>query len=150
MVVKFCSVLFCLPFTFSSGKCNYILFTELLWPGDSDKTFRSNQAAITSVLICLKHTVEASYCPFLMLIVKQESYECQFLVFGLTWLGIEFRSTILVADALSPPLPVGLFIFPKFFYILQGRIICKFEKLRFCRWSVRYWNGKLGFDSWSS
>ena len=40
--------------------CNYILFTKLPWPGDSEGTFRSSSQAAT----CLPHTAEASHCLF--------------------------------------------------------------------------------------
>ena len=42
--------------------CNYILFTKLPWPGDSEVTFRSSGQAAPPT--CLPHTVEASHCPF--------------------------------------------------------------------------------------
>ena len=42
-------------------KCNYILFTNLPWPGDSEETFRSLSQAAT----CLPHMVEASHCPLI-------------------------------------------------------------------------------------
>ena len=29
------------------SNCNYILFTKLHWPGDSEKTFRSSSQAVT-------------------------------------------------------------------------------------------------------
>ena len=41
--------------------CNYTLFAELPWPGDSEETFRSSSQAATT---CLPHTVEASHCLF--------------------------------------------------------------------------------------
>ena len=37
--------------------CNYILFTKLHWPGDSEGSFRSSSQAAT----CLPHTAEASH-----------------------------------------------------------------------------------------
>ena len=40
--------------------CNYILFTKLPWPGDSEGTFWSSSQAAT----CLPHTAEASHSPF--------------------------------------------------------------------------------------
>ena len=39
--------------------CNYILFTKLTWPGDSDGNFRSLSQAATY----LPHAVETSHCP---------------------------------------------------------------------------------------
>ena len=45
------------------------------WPEDSEETFRSS----SQTAICLPHTVEASYGAFLLLNVKQESCEDQFL-----------------------------------------------------------------------
>ena len=51
---------FQLPVRFNQAISNYIFFTKLPWPGDSEGTFRSLSQAAT----CLPHTVEASHCPF--------------------------------------------------------------------------------------
>ena len=40
----FCKILMFLP---SNCNCNYILFTKLTWPGDSEMTFRSSSQAAT-------------------------------------------------------------------------------------------------------
>ena len=42
--------------------CNYILFTKLPWPGDSEGTFRSLSQAAT----CLPHTVEGLHTVLLI------------------------------------------------------------------------------------
>ena len=65
----------------TSVRCRQILplglFTELPWPEDSERAFRSSIQAVT----CLPFKVETSNCPFLLLKmnVKQKSYEFQFL-----------------------------------------------------------------------
>ena len=76
---------------------NYVLFTKFSWPGDSEGTFRSSSQAAT----CLLHTAKVSHCLFLLLTVKQGSFEYQFFVFSLTRPGIELESTISAADTLS-------------------------------------------------
>ena len=92
---------------------NYILFTKLPWPGDSEGTFRSSSQAATCPPVYHTrrrlHTVPliaerqaGKLCgTYQLLNVKQGSCEYQFLVFGLTRPGIEPKSTALVADALS-------------------------------------------------
>ena len=85
--------------------CNYILFTKLPWPGDSEGTFwYSSQAAtcppvyhtrlrLHTVLFNAERQAGKLWIPI-------------FIVFGLTQLGIEPESTASVADALSiRPLP---------------------------------------------
>ena len=91
--------------------CNYILFTKLPWPGDSERTFRSSSQAATCPSVYHTqwrlHTV-----PFIA--------ECQagklripiFIVFGLTRPGIEPVSTASVADALSTRPLIGEMIRP--------------------------------------
>ena len=77
---------------FNYCNCNYILFTKLDWPGDSEETFRSSSQVAT----CLPHTVAISHRPVSFLNVKQRDCEPIFIVFGLTQPKI-----VSVADALS-------------------------------------------------
>ena len=58
-------------------------------------TLQSLSQTATSLL----QTVEALFCIFQLLNVKQESIEYQLLVFGLTRQGIEPESTVSVANA---------------------------------------------------
>ena len=72
------------------------LFTKLLWPGDSEGTFRSSSQAAT----CLPHTANASNCLF---IAERQAEKLLIPVFCL-WFnpeGIKLRFTASVADALS-------------------------------------------------
>ena len=80
--------------------CNYILFTKLPWPGDSEVTFRSSsQAAACPPVYHTRwrlHTVP--------LIAERQAGKLWipiFIVFGLTRPGIEPESAASVADALS-------------------------------------------------
>ena len=86
--------------------CNYILFTNLPWPGDSEGIFRSSSQAAT--------------CPFVYhtrwrlhsvpLIAERQAGKLLipiFIVFGLTRPGIEPESTASVADALSTRPEIG-------------------------------------------
>ena len=80
--------------------CNYILFTKLPWPGDSEGTFRSSSQAATCPSVYHTrwrlHTVP--------LIAERQAGKLWipiFIVFGLTRPGIEPVSTASVADALS-------------------------------------------------
>ena len=80
-----------------------ILFTKLLWPGDSElgTLIRSSSQAITCpVPTCLPHTVEALHCPFLWLNVKKESWNTNFYSCWLTRPEITPYSTVSVADVL--------------------------------------------------
>ena len=75
-------------------------FTKLSWSGDSEETFWSSIQAATCPFVFYKrrrlHTL-----PFLMLNVKQELCEYQFvIVVGLTRPGIELEFTVSIADAL--------------------------------------------------
>ena len=80
--------------------CNYILFTKLPWPGDSEVTFRSSSQAATCPSVYLTrrrlHTT-------LLIAERQEGklWIPIFIVFGLTRPGIEPESTASVAYALS-------------------------------------------------
>ena len=75
---------------------NNILFTKLLWSGDSERTFRSSSQAAT---YHLSITHGGSFTlSLLALNVKQGSYEYQFLYFGLTRPGIEPESNVSEAD----------------------------------------------------
>ena len=80
--------------------CNYILFTKLPWPGDSEGTFRSSSQAATCPSVYHTrwrlHTV-----PFNAERQAGELWIPIFIVFGLTRPGIEPESTASVADALS-------------------------------------------------
>ena len=80
--------------------CNYILFTKLPWPGDSEGTFRSSSQAT----ICppVYHTRRRLHT--VPLIAEHQAGKLWipiFIVFGLTRPGIEPESTTSVADALS-------------------------------------------------
>ena len=90
--------------------CNYILFTKLPWPGDSEGTFwSSSQAATCSSVYHTRwklHTVP--------LIAERQAGKLwipMFIVFGLTRPGIEPVSTASVADALSTRPLIGLICF---------------------------------------
>ena len=80
--------------------CNYILFINLPWPKDSERTFWSSNQAIP-LPTCLPPTVEASHCPFNAEHQVRKQWIPVFLVFGLTRLGIEPESTVLVSDPQS-------------------------------------------------
>ena len=80
--------------------CNYILFTKLPRPGDSEGTFRSSSQAATCPPV---------YHTWWRLLTVSFFSERQagkllipiFIVFGLTRSGIEPEFTVSVADALS-------------------------------------------------
>ena len=57
--------------------CNYILFTKLPWPGDSEGTFRSSSQAATCSPVY--HTRRRLHTALYLLNVKQGSCEYQFL-----------------------------------------------------------------------
>ena len=91
-------------FTGFTGKlpssCNYIWFTKLPWPGGSEGTFQSSSQAATCPPVYHTrwrlHTVA--------LIAERQAGKLWipiFIVFGLTRLGIESKSAVSVADALS-------------------------------------------------
>ena len=86
--------------TNQTQNCNYILFTKLPWPGDSEGTFRSlSQAATCPPVYHTRrrlHTV-----PFNAERQAGKLWIPIFIVFGLTRPGIEPESTASVADALS-------------------------------------------------
>ena len=91
--------------------CNYILFTKMPWPGDSEGTFRSSSQAATCPPVYHTrwrlHTVP--------LTAERQAGKLWipiFIVFGSTRLGIEPKSTVSVADALStrPLFPESLVI----------------------------------------
>ena len=80
--------------------CNYILFTKLPSPGDSEMTFRSSSQAATCQSVYHTrwrlHTVP--------LIAERQAGKLWipiFILFGLTRPGMEPVSTVSVADALS-------------------------------------------------
>ena len=88
--------------------CNYIVFTKLPWPGDSEGTFRSSsQGAFCPPVYHTRrrlHTVP--------LIAERQAGMLGipiFKVFGLTRPGIEPESTATVADALSTRPLIGMF-----------------------------------------
>ena len=64
------------------------MFTKLPGPKDSEGSLQCS----ISAAICQPHTVDALYCPILLLNVKQETFECR--------LEIEPGSIVSVADAL--------------------------------------------------
>ena len=80
--------------------CNYILFTKLPWPGDSEGTFRSSSQATTCLPVY--HTRRRLHTvPFNAEGQAGKLWIPIFMVFGLTRPGIEPESTASVADALS-------------------------------------------------
>ena len=80
-------------------KCNYILFTKLPWPGDSEGTFRSSSQAATCPPVY--HTRRRLHTvPFNAEHQAGKLWIPSFIVFGLTRPGIEPESTVSVADAL--------------------------------------------------
>ena len=84
----------------SNCNCNYILFTKLPWPGDSEGTFRSSSQAATCPPVY--HTRRRLHT--VPLIAERQAGKLWipiFIVFGLTRLGIEPESTASVADTLS-------------------------------------------------
>ena len=86
--------------------CNYILFTKLPWPGDSEGTFQSSSNAAT----CLPHAVEASHSVLSLKLLNVKQGSCEYLiliVFGLTRPGIEPDSTASVSNALFTRPPIG-------------------------------------------
>ena len=86
--------------------CNYIFFTKLPWPGDSEGTFRSSSQAATCPPVY--HTRRKLHT--VPLIAEREAGKLWipiFIVFGLTRPGIEPESTASVADALSNRLLIG-------------------------------------------
>ena len=48
--------------------CNFVLFTKLLWPGDSNLSVFELSCYLST---CLSHTMKSSLCPFLLLNTKQ-------------------------------------------------------------------------------
>ena len=86
--------------TLAAWISNYILFTNLPWPGDSEGTFRSLSQAATCPPVY--HTRRRLHT--VSLIAKRQAGKLWipiFIVFGLTRPGIEPESTASVADALS-------------------------------------------------
>ena len=80
--------------------CNYIIFTKLPWPGDSEGTFRSSSQAATCPPVY--HTRRRLHTvPFNAERQAGKLWIPIFIVFGLTRPGIEPESTASVADALS-------------------------------------------------
>ena len=80
--------------------CNYILFTKLPWPGDSEGTFRSSSQATTCPPVY--HTRRRLHT--IPLIAERQAGKLRiptFIIFGLTRPGIEPEFTASVADALS-------------------------------------------------
>ena len=70
------------PWIHCNNNYNYqrtILFTKLLWPGNSKGTlWYSSQALTCLVPTGLLQMLEASHCPVLLLNVKQESFTYHF------------------------------------------------------------------------
>ena len=90
--------------TKQSNNCNcnrnYILFTKLPWPGDSEGTFRSSSQAATCPPV--DHTQRRLHT--VPLIAERQAGKLWipiFIVFGMTRPRIEPESTVSVADALS-------------------------------------------------
>ena len=79
-------------FVFCNCICNYILFTKLPWPGDSEGTFRSSSQAAACPPVY--HTRRRLHT--LPLIAERQAEKLRipiFIVFGLTRPGIEPEST---------------------------------------------------------
>ena len=88
------------PIRLDCNYCNYILFTNLPWPGDSEGTFRSSSQAATCPSVY--HTRRRLHT--VPLIAERQAGKLWipvFIVFGMTRPGIEPESTVSVADALS-------------------------------------------------
>ena len=87
--------------------CNYTLFTKLHWPGDSEGTFRSSSQTATCPPVY--HTRWRLHN--LRLIAERQAGKLLipiFIVFGLTRLETEPKSTVSVADALSTRPLIGI------------------------------------------
>ena len=88
--------------------CNYILFTKLPWPGDSEGNFRSSSQAATCPPVY--HTRRRLHTvPFNAERQAGKLWIPIFIVFGLTRPGIEPESTASVADVLSTRPLIGWF-----------------------------------------
>ena len=88
--------------------CNYILFTKLPWPGDSEGIFRSSSQAATCPSVY--HTRWRLH--IVPLIAERQAGKLWipiFIVFGLTQPGIKPVSTVSVADALSTRPLIGFY-----------------------------------------
>ena len=86
--------------------CNYILFTKLPWPGDSEGTFRSSSQ--TAACPPVYHTRPRLHT--VPLIAERQAGKLWisiFRVFGLVRPGIEPESTTSVADTLSTQPLIG-------------------------------------------
>ena len=95
-----------LQFFSSNCDCDYILFTKLPWPGDSEGTFRSSSQAPTCPPVYHKRR-RLYTVPFNAERQAGKLWIPIFIVFGMTRLGIEPESTASVADALSTRLLSG-------------------------------------------
>ena len=98
--------------------CNYILFTKLPWLGDSEETFWSSSQAATCPPVY--HTRWRLYT--VSLIAERQAGKLwipTFTVFGLTRLGIEPKSTVSVADALSTRPLIGKCSFWCSFWLMR-------------------------------
>ena len=84
----------------SDCNCNYILFTNLFWPGDSEETFRSSESSC-HLPTGLPHTVKTLHSPFRWKTWNGEVMKPMFKVFGLTRPGIEPKPTVSAAGVLS-------------------------------------------------
>ena len=72
--------------------------------------------------------MEASYCPFNRWTSSREAVNTIFIVFGLTQPGIEAKSFVWVADALSTRPLIGL-IFFSFSFLYEMRTKGAFSKI---------------------
>ena len=121
--------------------CNYILFTKLPWPGDSEGTFRSSSQAATCPSVY--HTRWRLHS--VPLIAERQARKLWipiFIVFGLTRPGIELVSTASVADVLSTRPLIGSY--------LRGSTFCSFKVTRPIlkqqktnKTDTKYWGAKL-------
>ena len=80
----------------NNGNCSYILFTKLPWVEDSEGTFRSLSQAAT----CTPARRRLHAVPLLAERQAGTLWIPIFIVFGLTWSGVEPESTVSAADNL--------------------------------------------------
>ena len=123
--VRACSARFWIYKRRRIGNCNYILFTKLPWPRDSEGTVRSSSQAATCQPIY--HTRRRLHT--VPLIAERYAGKLRipmFIVFGLTRPEIKPASTALVADALSTrPMIGSLMVVHKLYTPARGILIQK-------------------------
>ena len=120
-----------------SNSCNwnYILFTKLPWPGDSEGTFRSSSQAAT----CLPVYYTRWWLHTVPLIAERQAgkpWTPIFIVFSWTRPGIEPESTAAVADTLSTRPLIGSTLFH---WDVTGQMITKTDSQLFgCLPHIRF------------